>query len=85
MDWREAVIAALHRYSARHDTKVITRQGLIAEELSQIVNVTTSEGITPAQTLSRVLQELQDEKILYFSSRGTYVLLDRPPHLLIPR
>jgi len=76
--WRDAVIAALHRYSARHETKTITRQGLIAEELAQITSDTSSEGQTPEQTLSRILQELQDEKILYFSSRGTYVLLDRP-------
>jgi hypothetical protein len=78
MEWREAVVAALERYSARHETKVITRQGLITEELPQIARDTSSEGKTPDQTLSRVIQELQAEKILYFSSRGTYVLLDKP-------
>ena len=78
MDWRDAVVEALHRYSIRHNTKVITRQGLIGEELPRIVADTSATGITPDQTLSRVLQELQQEEILYFSSRGTYVLLDKP-------
>ena len=78
MDWRDAVIAGLHRFSQRHGTRLVTRQGLIAEELPEIVSDTSAKGPTPDQTLSRVLQELQDEKILFFSSRGAYLLLDTP-------
>lgn len=78
MEWRDAVIAALHRYSRRHGTRVITRQELLSEELPQIARDTSARGITPEQTLSRTIQELRDENFLYFSSRGTYVLLDTP-------
>jgi len=78
MDWRDAVVEAVHRYTVRNRTKVITRQGLISQELPEIVRVTSAGGTTPEQTLSRILQELRDEKLLYFTSRGTYVLLDAP-------
>lgn len=76
--WHDAVVAALHRYSGRHNTPTITRKGLLNEELAQIIRDTASEGKTPEQTLSRVLQELQEEKVLYFDSRGTYMLMDAP-------
>ena len=36
-----------------------------------------SIGKTPAQTVSRVLQELRDEGRLFFSSGGVYVLTDQ--------
>lgn len=36
-----------------------------------------SIGKTPAQTVSRVLQELRDEGKLFFSSGGVYVLTDQ--------
>jgi hypothetical protein len=51
---------------------------LIDEELPMIVEQTDSVGATPHQTLSRVLQELRDEGILYFSSSGRYLLTDAP-------
>ena len=35
---------------------------------------TTSAGRTPAQTVSRVLQELRDEGKLFFSEAGVYVI-----------
>ena len=28
MDWRDAVVEAVHRYTVRNRTKVITRQGV---------------------------------------------------------
>ena len=37
----------------------------------------SSIGKTPAQTVSRVLQELRDEGKLFFSSAGVYVLTDQ--------
>lgn len=78
MTWRDAVIEALHRFSIRHGTREVTRQELIDEELDRIVYDTNSQGATPSQTLSRVLQELRTEGILYFVSDGVYMLLDTP-------
>ncbi len=78
MTWREAVLAALRRYSLRHSTRKIERQVFINEELAPIVSDTSSAGATPAQTLNRVLQELRDEGILYFLGHGIYLLADSP-------
>ena len=75
--WKVAVVDAIHRYSIRHQTRLITRQGLIEEELPLIVQESQSEGETPTQTLSRILQELRDEGVLYFSNyAGKYILVD---------
>ncbi len=78
MLWRDAVLNALHRYSNRHGTRLVERQTLIEEELARIVNDTESVGESPAQTLSRVLQELRDDRILFFSGSGKYLLADTP-------
>jgi hypothetical protein len=50
----------------------ITRADLIANELASIIADVGSEGATPAQTLSRVLQELRDEGVLIFDGQGRY-------------
>jgi hypothetical protein len=68
--WREAVWAALQR-QARAGV-AITRADLIAGELPTIVADLGSIGATPAQTLSRVLQELRDEGVLIFDGQGRY-------------
>jgi hypothetical protein len=78
MLWRDAVLEALRRLSNRRHTRLITRQELIDEELAHIVEATASQGATPGQTMSRVLQELQDEGLLYFTGVGEYLLLDTP-------
>ena len=78
MLWRDAVIEALHRYSSRYSTRIVERQKLIDQELDQIIHDTNSTGDTPAQTLSRVLQELRDEEVLYFLGNGSYLLADTP-------
>jgi len=78
MNWRDAVPEALRRFSVRHSTRSIDRQQLIDEELDPIVRNTNSIGVTPAQTLSRVLQELRDEGIIEFISTGNYLLADAP-------
>lgn len=44
------------------------------QELENIVAATATVGKTPAQTASRVLQELRDEGLLFFSSTGKYTL-----------
>ena len=81
MTWRDAVLRALHRYAARHGTRILTRQALKDEEIANIRRETRSVGITPGQTLSRILQELRTDKLLYFAGDGRYVLLDSPIRL----
>lgn len=81
MTWRESVLEAIRRYSKRHSTRSIERQRLINEELAQIATDTQTGGETPGQTLSRVLQELRDDGILYFISNGNYLLADSPFHV----
>lgn len=70
--WREATWAALQR-QARGGVAV-TRMDLITNELPTIIAAVGSEGVTPAQTLSRVLQELRDEGVLVFDRHGQYRL-----------
>lgn len=72
--WRQAVLEALGRYSKRHAGTQIDRRMLLQEEQDQILKRTKSVGKTPGQTISRVLQELRDERVLFFSDSGRYVL-----------
>ena len=72
--WKSAVISALTRYSRRHGSLQIERGALLSEELPTMIAQTTSAGLTPAQTVSRVLQELRDEGRLFFSESGVYVI-----------
>lgn len=72
--WHQAVKFALERYSARNSTIQIERNRFIQEELPRMVSDTASLGKTPAQTVSRVLQELRNEKYLFFSDVGVYTL-----------
>ncbi len=74
-DWQIAVLNAIHRLCQRHGSTTFTRQELISEELTTIIEETDSAGATPAQTLSRVLQELRDIGMIEFvDNRGTYRL-----------
>jgi len=57
---------------------MFTRQDLIEHSLESIVARTGSQGQTPQQTLSRVLQELRDAGRLRFLGSGKYLLLDDP-------
>lgn len=75
--WKVAVKTALVAYSARHNTIQIERTRFLSEEQANIVRATRSQGKTPGQTISRVLQELRDEGQLFFSSAGCYSLGDR--------
>lgn len=74
--WKSTVTLALHRYSKRHASLQIERSAFIREELPAMLRETLSAGRTPAQTVSRVLQELRDEGKLFFSDSGVYVLTD---------
>ena len=72
--WKSAVVSALQRYSRRHESLQIERGAFLSEGLPAMIAETTSAGRTPAQTVSRVLQELRDEGKLFFSEAGVYVI-----------
>ena len=76
--WRESVLDALHRYTVRNQTSKVERKPFLAQELASMSAAVGSIGRTPAQTVSRVLQELRDEGALFFSATGVYVLTDQP-------
>ena len=77
-DWKITVKNALWRYSDRHRTIQIDRANFLEEEQENIVELTGSAGRTPGQTISRVLQELRDDGVLFFSNSGRYALRNRP-------
>lgn len=74
LTWLQAVKEGLNRYALDNSTVQIERDAFLRQELTSIVSATASVGKTPAQTVSRVLQELRDEGFLYFSSNGLYTL-----------
>jgi hypothetical protein len=78
ISWTDAVIEAMHRFSERHQTRLVERSFLIEEELAEIVRSTGSRGVTPSQTLSRVLQELRRAGVLHHAGLGVDILLDQP-------
>ena len=77
-NWRDAVLSAIYRIIG--DQYLFDRTLLIDQELSRIVTETRSLGVTPEQTLSRVLQELRDEGVIEFLGGGSYQLI--PPRLI---
>ncbi len=76
--WRESVADAINRLVRRSGKRTFLRQDLIAEELPRIVEETLSEGVTPEQTLSRVLQELRDDGQIRFLEPGKYEVVKYP-------
>ena len=78
MKWRDVVLSALHRFSVRHGTRMVDRQGFLAEERDAMIFEVSSLGNTPDQTVSRVMQELRVEKLIDFLGNGKYLLLDAP-------
>jgi hypothetical protein len=75
MSWKEATIEALTRMSIRHNSNFITRSQIIKEELDKVSQEVSTSGLTPAQTLSRTLQELRDDGFIEFNGHGGYTLL----------
>jgi len=75
MTWRESVRAAIERVTSQTGNKVFNRQYLIASQLERILREVDSAGSTPEQTLSQILQQLRDDKIIEFIDAGTYRLL----------
>ena len=76
--WQVAVLDGLHRYSVRHRTRLIPRSQLIQEELEAIGRQVGTQGVTPKNTLSRVLQEFRKMGLLNHVERGIDLLLDSP-------
>jgi hypothetical protein len=77
-EWRTATRSALKTYCAARGTRRVNRQDFISDALEKLQEQTGAEGATPAQTLSRVLQELRDEGFLLFVNAGEYLLNDEP-------
>ena len=76
MNWKEAVEAAVRREAARGAGGVFTRQDLLANEQGRISSESGGGGETPGQTISRCLQELEDDGIISFiDGQGTYRLI----------
>jgi hypothetical protein len=73
MKWSDAVWRAIQR-EADATTGLFTRQGLILHQLDFLKSVTGTGGASPAQTLSRELQELRDAGAILFVGRGQYQL-----------
>jgi len=74
--WHEAVLDGIRRLTKMKDSYFFSRQEIIQQELNQITQEVDAHGETPAQTLSRVLQELRDEGLVEFSdNQGNYVFL----------
>lgn len=77
MTWKEAVEAAVKREAARNANGVFTRQDLLANERARIQADCGGGGETPEQTISRCLQELEDDGLIGFvDGQGTYQLND---------
>jgi hypothetical protein len=75
MTWKEAVEAAVRREAARSVDGMFTRQDLLANELARIQADCGGGGETPGQTISRCLQELEDDGVIKFvDGQGTYQL-----------
>lgn len=70
LSWRDAVRDALRRMHLETGRLEFSRKEILEQELGRIVQETGSTGRTPGQTLSRVAQELRDEGVLEFVSKG---------------
>ncbi len=72
LTWRESVAAAVTRLIQRSGRRTFSRDELIHHELPRMVEETHSDGQTPWQTVSRILQELRDDGQLEFLRPGKY-------------
>ena len=74
MTWTESVTKAIEDLTLRKKRQNFSRQELIDEELDNTLSRIDSTGKTPAQTLSRILQELRDLGYLEFLTNGEYIV-----------
>jgi putative restriction endonuclease len=71
--WREAVLDAIRRVTGGKSNHEFSRQQIVDAELTNIVADVAAKGDTPAQTLSRVLQELRSAGAIDFvDGKGRY-------------
>ncbi len=76
--WRDAVIDGINRLTKHKNSYFFSRQEIISQELDLIVRETESEGETPSQTLSRILQELRNDNLIDFiDNQGNYIYLGK--------
>jgi hypothetical protein len=66
MTWKENVASAVRRLAGKTPGGAFTRQQRIDAESGQITSEVSSQGQTPDQTLSRVLQKLRDDGMISF-------------------
>ena len=76
--WKSSVLDAMHRCAAKSADGLVHRYSLIKSEMDQIVLETGSGGLTPEQTLSRILQDLRDDGDIEFVGKGIYRIVDAP-------
>ncbi len=77
LTWRQAVEKSVRHLVLAKGDACFSRQELIQSQLASIIADVNARGETPAQTLSRVLQELRDDGTIVFESdRGDYRLID---------
>lgn len=73
LSWADATRSAIRRLSSTSGSDEFERSALIESELDQIVADVGADGATPAQTLSRILQELRDAgEIEFLAEAGRY-------------
>lgn len=75
MTWRELVRRELARYRAETGTEFVERREFLDVALPAFREA-YPEASTPAQTFSRVMQELRDRGEVDFHAPGTYRILD---------
>lgn len=80
--WRESIIDNIVDLTKTKGSLIFSRQELINKKLHQIIEEVGPHGETPAQTLSRVLQELRDDNLIDFiDNSGNYLSLIQKVHI----
>ena len=73
MEWQDAVRHAIRRHCRATTSDIFTRKDLIKNQMERFIDDTASTGATPAQTLSKILQQLRDAgEIEFIDNDGTY-------------
>ena len=76
LTWRQAVEKAVRQLVMSTGSPKFSRQDLIQSQLAMIMADVKAHGETPAQTLSRVLQELRENGVIEFEDeKGRYRVL----------
>lgn len=73
--WSKAALHFSLVEASKSTQRIFTRAGLMANHMASMVALTGSQGKTPAQTLSRTLQDLRDGGLIRFCRAGTYQVI----------